>query len=148
MHRDSLLALQKSFTGIDNEIPERIAAYKAHEQQVDLCCRCALLRFVSVSLEGTNRLQAKLVLSRRVELLQAVKAKIAKLEGTPRFDLNASYLSVLIPLPGKEFEAIFISPVDVRSMAAFLGIDPQREAALMWIAKFALMEPLPLEWEE
>jgi hypothetical protein len=33
-------------------------------------------------------------------------------------------------------------------MAAFLGIDPQREATLMWIAKFALMEPLPLEWEE
>jgi hypothetical protein len=28
------MALQKTFTGIDNEIPERIAAYKAQEQQV------------------------------------------------------------------------------------------------------------------
>lgn len=27
------MALQKTFTGIDNEIPERIAAYKAQEQQ-------------------------------------------------------------------------------------------------------------------
>jgi hypothetical protein len=109
--RDSLLALQKSFTGIDNEIPERIAAYKAHEQQVDLCCRCALLRFVSVSLEGIDRLQAKLVLSRRVELLQAVKAKIAKLEGTPRFDFNASYLSVLIPLQARSSKRFSFPPL-------------------------------------
>ena len=28
------MALQKSFTGIDNEGPERIAAYKGQEQQV------------------------------------------------------------------------------------------------------------------
>ena len=34
MRRDALLALQKSFTGIDNEEPERIAAYKGQEQQV------------------------------------------------------------------------------------------------------------------
>lgn len=43
---------------------------------------------------------------------------------------------------------MFITPVDVRAMAAYLGIDAQREATLMWIAKFALTEPLPLEWEE
>ena len=37
------MALQKTFTGIDNEIPERIAAYKAQEQQVwvlILMCLC------------------------------------------------------------------------------------------------------------
>ena len=28
------------------------------------------------------------------------------------------------------------------------GIDAARETTLMWIAKFALTEPLPLEWEE
>ena len=28
------------------------------------------------------------------------------------------------------------------------GIDATREPTLMWIAKFALTEPLPLEWEE
>jgi hypothetical protein len=49
---------------------------------------------------------------------------------------------------GKEFEAVFITPIDVRSMAEYLGIDAAREPALMWIAKFALTEPLPIEWEE
>ena len=29
-------------------------------------------------------------------------------------------------IAGKEYEALFITPVDVKSMAAFLGIDPQR----------------------
>lgn len=43
---------------------------------------------------------------------------------------------------------MLITPVDVRAMAAYLGIDAQREPTLMWIAKFALTEPLPLEWEE
>jgi hypothetical protein len=34
--RDSLVALQRSFTGIDNQEPDRIAAYKALEQNVSL----------------------------------------------------------------------------------------------------------------
>jgi hypothetical protein len=42
MRRDALLALQKSFTGIDNEEPERIAAYKGQEQQVASCDKSRL----------------------------------------------------------------------------------------------------------
>ena len=104
--------LQRNFTGIDNEgplthpsfhygfslliqslsEPERIAAFKQQEQQF------------------------KVILSRRVELLQAVKAKIAKINNIA-------------------FDAVFITPVDVRAMAEYLGIDVQREPTLMWIAK-------------
>ena len=67
-----MLALQKNFTGIDNEEPERIAAYRQQEQQVQSLAPHHVVSFTSS--------QAKIVLSRRVELLQAVKAKIAKLE--------------------------------------------------------------------
>ncbi len=46
--RDSLVALQKSFTGIDNQEPDRIAAYKALEQNVRFLAahifnRCSVL---------------------------------------------------------------------------------------------------------
>lgn len=49
---------------------------------------------------------------------------------------------------GKEVEATFVTPVDVKAMAVFLGIDLQKETTLMWVAKLALMEPLPIDWEE
>jgi hypothetical protein len=46
--RDSLIALQRSFTGIDNQEPDRIAAYKALEQNVSFLAahifnRCSVL---------------------------------------------------------------------------------------------------------
>jgi hypothetical protein len=76
--------------------------------------------------------KARIVLSRRVELLQSVKTKIAKLEGELSFMKSLVvrcamfWRSFHAFATGKEFEALFITPVDVKSMAAYLGIDAQR----------------------
>ena len=71
------------------------------------------------------------MLSRRVELLQAVKAKIAKLQGKAQhapslFLPKSNRMQRVTRFTGKEFEAVFITPVDVRAMASYLGIEPHR----------------------
>ena len=39
-------------------------------------------------------------------------------------------------------------PRDVRSMMLYLKIDPVKEWHLLWVAKLAVVEPLPPEFEE
>eukprot|EP00736_Rhodelphis_marinus_P012949 Rmarinus@m.16993 len=43
---------------------------------------------------------------------------------------------------------VIIVPSDVEDMAFYLGIDVANEADLMWIAKQAILAPLPARWEE
>jgi hypothetical protein len=41
-----------------------------------------------------------------------------------------------------------VSKVDVYAMGVYLGLVPEREGRLMWIAKQATMAPVPSGWTE
>ena len=55
-------------------------------------------------------------------------------------------LKTLLPLQEQPFNKCFCLP-EIEEYAAFLGMDPEEDVRLLWIAKEGLKAQLPAQWK-